>query len=980
MSEKSTGLVAKYKNLQRWQRYLLIIALLVVVYSSVGFLVVPLLIEKILPGKLSAALDRHVSIENVHINPYLLIVEVDEFEVLNKQGDDSFIGLHYLFLDFQISSLFKLAPVVKSCQVAGLEIHGSRINDSTYNFSDLLETPVEKGSEDVDREAKEPLQFSVNNIEISDSALYFYDTSYNTLHEIEEIELSIPFISNLPSHVEIDVEPSFSAFINGKFFSSAGQTRPFAGTQETALQIELHGIELPDYLAYVPVDLGMDIQQAFLDCRLSLSYSRDMGKERYLGLEGEIGFRDVEIKLRDGSHFFSLSNLTIQLSPENLLDGKPHLAFVELDSPVLSLHRRKDGTLDIPEVGGNNKTVSEDHVSAENEAGKQFDLKIDEIRLLNGRFQFIDQVAETSVTIDQLSLAVEDFSLSEEVQSDVVLKGRVNSSGLLDVSGRAGVNPLQGAFAMNFADFEIGSLQGYVDQYVHLLITDGKFNLDSKVDFSMAENGLNAHFSGNSIFENFVAVESESGNPLCVWNSLDIKDVQWQIPDTSLQAGEIILDGFTGHILIDPDGSVNIQKLMKNKGVEREPQEEKQDSDNAKRENSAQEINIGKIELSNGKILFTDKSVTPGYHSKLHELNASLTGVNPEVPASFDLHGKLNSSKLEISGTVQPLATTKSGNLRVNIDGVELSSMTPYSGKYIGRGIRKGKLSVDLEYAVDDRNIDAKNALFFDQLSLGENVESDNAVSLPLDLAIALMQNRKGEIKLNVPVQGNLDDPEFSIGGIVVKVIMNMIVKAATSPFALIGALIGSEEQLDQIVFEPGLATLDQSETDKLDKLASVLYDRPGLKIELAGFTDSDSDRRAIHETLFWQQLKARKLEEAVKKGKMGLSLESINISDEEFQKYLWQAYKAAPFKKEKNFIGMVKKVPPADQEKMMRVFLEVGDDQLALLASKRAAAVSHFLVEKKQIEAERVFLVEEKRVEDSDSTASGRIVRLAIK
>jgi len=980
MSGKSSNLFQKYRGLQRWQRYLLVITALFVLYSGAGFLLAPLLIEKILPEKLTESLNRQVTLQNVFINPYLFLVEVDEFEIQNKQGDNTFIGLHSLFLDIQVASLFKLAPVIKTCQVAGLEIRGSRINDSTYNFSDLLGSEKEGEKEDLEEEEKAPFRFSVNNIEISDSAVYFFDAPYNTFHEIEEIDISIPFISNLPSDIEIDVEPAFSAFINGRFFSSVGQTRPFAGTQETVLQLELHDIALPHYLAYVPVDLGMEIRQAFLDCRLLLSYSLDMSKGKYLGLEGEIGLRDVEMELQDGTPLFSLPQLTVTLSPENLLDGKPHLASVELDSPRISLHRRLDGTLDIPEVGGNNTTTEEEQVLENNEAEKSFDIRIDETRVLNGRFQLIDQLADTSVTVDQLSVVVKDFSLSENKQSDVTVQARINSSGILDISGRAGANPLQGSFDIDFTDFEVGSLQGYVDQYIHLLISDGEFNLGLKVDFSMDVNGMNGQFSGKSSLENFVALEPDSGNPLCDWKSLYIDDIQGVIPEGAVQVGEILFDELVSHILIDQDGDVNVQKLLKKTGEEKGQHEEKTVVGSPKKEDTSREISIGKIVLKNGEVLFSDNSVTPDYHSKLHELNASLTGVSTRVPASVALKGKLNTSELEISGTVQPLATIKSGALQVHLDGIELSRLTPYSGKYIGRGIRKGKLSVNMDYTVEDRDIDGKNALFLDQLTLGDSVESKEAVSLPLDLAVALMQNRKGEINLNVPVQGNLDDPEFSIGGVVFKVIMNMIVKAATSPFALIGALIGSEEQLDEIIFQPGLATLDQSESDKLEKLVSVLYDRPGLKIDLAGFADSDSDRIAIHETLFRQQLKARKLEEMVKEGKKELSLEAIIISDEEFQKYLWQAYKAAPFDKEKNFVGMVKKIPPEDQEKMLRAFLKVSDDQLAALASKRASSVNRFLVEEKQVEPERVFLVEEQGIKDGDSIASGRLVRLTIK
>lgn len=962
MSEKNKSLWAHYKKCSFWQRGLIVGTFLFAAYCVIGFLAVPYLITLILPGKLSAALNRQVFIEKVSINPLLLSVEVNELEIRNLQGDDTFIGLHSLFLDFQISSLFKFAPVVKTCQLSGFEVRGSRITDSTYDFSDLLESGKDQGKEDVSSEEKKPFLFSVNNIEISDSAVYFYDAPYDTLHEIEEINLSIPFISNLPSEVQIDVEPSFSAFINGKFFASTGQTRPFVGSKETALQVELHDIALPYYLAYVPVDLGMDIRKAFLDCRLVLSYSQDSTQEKIFGLEGEIALRDIEIALQDGSPLFSLPRLTLQIAPDNLLDGKPHLKSVELDSPVISLYKTKDGTLAIPVVGGSNEVAVEEPQPEQAVEHTPFDIRIDATRVRNGSFRFIDQAVDASITGDQLSLFIKDFSLSEKNQSDLTVGARINSSGLLEVSGELGINPIRGSFTLNFAGFEVGSLQQYVDQYLQLLITDGKFNLMAQADLAMDENGVNGHFSGSSSLENFVAVESGSGNPFCSWKKLKVEEVQGAFPEASVQVGQILLDGLATHIAIDQNGSVNVQKMVKDTGEKEELDHAEEPLVEGQKEvGPARDISIGKIMVKKGEISFTDNRMTPDYHSKLHELNASVTGLSTSVPADFTLKGKLdNTTELDISGTLQPLAITKSGAVQVKLDGIELSQLTPYSGKYIGRRIRKGKLSVNMDYTVDDQEIAGKNILFFDQLALGDSVDSQDAVSLPLDLAVALMQNRKGEINLNVPVQGSLSDPDFSIGGIVVRVIMNMIVKAATSPFALIGALIGSDEQLDHIVFEPGSAILDPSEADKLEKLATVLYDRPGLKISLAGYADPDFDSKAIHETLFWQQLKVRKLEEMVKKGTRGLSLDDITISAEEYEKYLWEAYKTAPFEKEKNFIGMVKKILPADQEKMLRAFLEVGDEQLTLLASQRASAVSYFLVEKKQIEPERVFLTEE--------------------
>lgn len=1189
MSEKSGGLWQKYKKLPRWKRYLLISISLFVIYSATGFLAVPLLIEKIAPGKLTEALSREVTIENVYINPYLLSVEVDEFEVRNREGDDTFVGFHSLFLDFQISSLFRFAPIVRACQLSGFVVQFSREDSETYNFSDLLSS--QEIETRIDKRKKEPPRFSINNIEISDSAIYFDDQPYETLHEVEEISFSVPFLSNLPSLIEIDVEPSFSAIVNGRFFTSSGQTRPFAGTQATTLQIELQEIDLPYYLAYMPIDIGVEIKEAVLDSQLLLAYSLEDESKMYLGLEGEVQLSNIELELDDGSHLFSLPRLTVEVKPENLLEGQLHLAKIELDSPVISLARRKDGSLHLPQV---DKADEKEDIPEETSAKQKdpFYFSVDEVRVLSGAYSFIDQsvagsykknidqvnidikglttlpdtmatysldaqtaekeelsasgsfgvsplnvdgkiflstqalpsyapyyrshflgqftsgaidfngkyvlnkelqlsfsdialdivdlalflpesdneiinipefsLADGSVNlegrhirvgtlngskikteiirfddgslnineltssnkdieaeeqplaenpgrqwqieirefmlddaslhfedqspsspvpfvIDQLAVSVNDFWLGKEQSADVNIQARVNGKGLLDVKGGVAISPLHGSGELRINNFEIGTLQGYVDDYLHLLVTDGKINISAQTKFSSGEKGFAAEVSGSSFIDGLATVDPNNGDPLYSLKKLDVQGFQATIPKNSLQIKNILLDSLESHIVISQDGTLNVQKLLKKedqKGTGKSAEEEESVAE--KGETSPLDMHIGEVKLKDGQVFVNDFRVTPDYHSRIHDLNATLTGIAADVPASLTLTGEINNtSSLSVSGTVQPLSKTKSGELELRLEGVDLSRLTPYSGKYLGRSIRKGKLSLSMDYVVDDRSIDGKNTLFFDQFTLGDNIESEDAVSLPLDLAIALMQNRKGEIKLNVPVEGNLDDPAFSIGGVVMKVVMNMIVKAATSPFALIGALVGSDEELDEIYFQPGVAVLDPAEIDKLDKLATVLVDRPGLKLELTGFVDPEPDRKAIHETLFWQQIKARKLEEMVKKGGQGMTMDTVTISDEEYEKYLWLGYKAAPFKKEKNFIGMVKKIPPGEQEKLLREFLEVDDDKLATLASKRASSVSRYFIEQKQIESERIFLVKQQLGTES---SMGQFVLLTIK
>src|SRR5512143_877267 len=174
--------------------------------------------------------------------------------------------------------------------------------------------------------------------------------------------------------------------------------------------------------------------------------------------------------------------------------------------------------------------------------------------------------------------------------------------------------------------------------------------------------------------------------------------------------------------------------------------------------------------------------------------------------------------------------------------------MSPYGGKYMGYTIEKGKLSLNVEYLVVKRKLTAQNNLYLDQFTLGDRVESPDATKLPVKLAIALLKNRKGEISLDLPVTGNLDDPKFSMGGIIIKILLNILVKAATSPFALLGAVFGGGEELSYIEFDYGSASLNEQGLKKLDTLVKALYDRPALKLDIGGYADPEKDREALRE------------------------------------------------------------------------------------------------------------------------------------
>jgi len=207
---------------------------------------------------------------------------------------------------------------------------------------------------------------------------------------------------------------------------------------------------------------------------------------------------------------------------------------------------------------------------------------------------------------------------------------------------------------------------------------------------------------------------------------------------------------------------------------------------------------------------------------------------NPASRAKVKLDGKVDKyAPVDINGEVNLLAAAKYTDIAMSFRNIELTSFNPYSGKFAGYNISKGKLSTELKYKVADRKLDAAHHIVLDNLEFGAKTDSKDAAPIPLKLAVALLKDRNGVIDVNLPVSGTLDDPKFRLGPIIWKAILGLLTKIVTAPFAALGALFGGGEELAFVDFPAGSAVLPPEQVEKLNKLAKALIERPQLKLSV---------------------------------------------------------------------------------------------------------------------------------------------------
>jgi len=327
-----------------------------------------------------------------------------------------------------------------------------------------------------------------------------------------------------------------------------------------------------------------------------------------------------------------------------------------------------------------------------------------------------------------------------------------------------------------------------------------------------------------------------------------------------------------------------------------------------------------------------------------------------------------------------PLAKDLFLDFKVDFREIDLSPLSPYSGRYAGYGIQKGKLTLNLKYHIEKRKLESENKVFLDQFTFGDAVASPDATKLPVRLAVALLKDRNGEIHLDLPVTGSMDDPKFSVLEVVWQIVKNLLVKAATSPFALLGAIFGGGEELSYIEFDPGSSVIPAPGIAKLGNLVKVLTERPALKLEIEGHVDPDRDREALRQGIFRGKVATQKVKSLVKSGQSVPATDNVRVDASEYPRFLTLAYKEEKFPKPRNVIGMAKDLPVPEMEKLMLTNIRVGNDELRQLALERASRVRDQVLVGGKVEPGRVFLVEpkslapEKKEKLSDSRVDFRI------
>jgi hypothetical protein len=548
--------------------------------------------------------------------------------------------------------------------------------------------------------------------------------------------------------------------------------------------------------------------------------------------------------------------------PEKLVTAKSF----SIDDALVSLFRDEHGALNVLPPKNEVVEVENDQSAADPiQPGRDpWQLSLGSFNINGLALGLQDQSVEPAADIgwQSLDLEISDISNASEAQFPANAKLVAREGGEILVSGSITVLP---SVVLDLdIDIDALALAGahpYVKSLVDVHLDSGALNAAVALHSSTAEP---FRISGDFEINDFLITETDEDSRLGSWDSLKANTLIYSVANNSLEISEVGFAGAYGDIVIAKDGSFNLGRVKKDSEstIENEDNAEESNEIPAAPTDDGLAITIGRVRISDAAADFADLSLPLPFQAKIAELNGTFSTISTasSAPSTIELAGKVDEyGQVRVDGTITPLDPPLNTDVRVVFQNVEMPKFSAYSVPLAGRKIESGRLDLDLGYKLVDSELQGENAMVLRNFELGEKVDHPGAMSLPLGLAVALLKDPEGKISIDLPVRGNVDDPEFRYGAVVGKALFNLLTKIVTSPFALLGNLVGAEaDELEYLAFMPGSSDLAPPELEKLSKIAEALALRPVLVLQVGGIFDRNSDGDKLKEDAFDEIVEAR--------------------------------------------------------------------------------------------------------------------------
>jgi len=861
--------------------------------------------------------------------------------------------------------LLTRSATLASATLTGPIVRAVRRGDGSIAGLKALEasSPTDSGSA---KATAKPIGVAVRQLRLVDGTVKVRDETVDFDRTVQSIAVEIDGLSTTG---EAPARLTLSASTDDKAqLKVAGEVRP--ASRQIAFEAMLDSLPVAGLAPYLHLFTTATVSGE-LSAGARVKASQDGGDIAVEVAEGRLTVGDVQIKGPGGK-------LSLLSAPKVEVSGigvDPQQRSVKVERATVTgaraqAGRRPDGRpfVDVQAL------IVEPPPKAEAEQSSPWSMKLDQFELVNARLQAFDQAVKPAVTLafEELNAVARNFSSDLSKRVDVELRTRLGD-GTARARGRLRAQPLEAELQLDAEQIDMTALKPYVAEFANAELASAAVAADGMLYVSAPKASPLIRYEGRAQVTNFAALTPGSKSELVRWQALalDAVRVDTGAQPPVLDIGGVKVDDFYVRGILSAQGKLNLVEVFGSPSDAAPAERMAQDAATSPPAKPAApkpstskvplRVRVGGIEFVRGRVNFTDNFVKPNYTANLTDLSGTVGELSSDRAAPADVQiratGDLG-SLIEITGKVNPLAQPLALDLRGSTKDIELRRLTPYSIKYAGHPITKGTLSMDVHYKIENQKLQAENRLFLEQLTFGDRVESPTAMDLPVQLAVSLLQNSRGEIDINLPISGSLDDPQFSLGAIIGAAVANLIKKIVTAPFTALSVAFGADGQdLEHIAFAPGSAEISAAEQTKLETLAKALKDRPGLKLRITGRALAAADVEPLRRQRFDDKLRAAKASELSRAGQSA-DPKTVTVAASERERLIGRVYENEEIPdKPRNFLGMAKEIPAAEMEQLIMKTITIKEANLRQLAQDRARVVRDDLTEKGKVASDRLLL-----------------------
>jgi hypothetical protein len=989
-------------GLTRRQIILIAAALvLLAAYAAAGFLALPHFARQAASDFVRTHYGRTLAMGELRFNPFTLNLDVSQVALADADGAP-LLSLEHLHVGLQLASLWRFAPsfgeiVLERPYVRAVIRPGGELNLADLGKGFPPQPQPQKPSG--------PPRLYIGRLAVIDGGTTFEDHTRPT-----------PFRADFKP-IAFELHDFSTTAATGDSYtlhaaSPQGERLDWSGTLHLTPLASHGAFEIADLKArtlwsYLSGSVPFEIDSGVIALKGEYDLSSAVAGSMAVGLDvHSVTVSGFGVKPQGGAQdYVTLAQLEVHGTHVDLGKRSVTVAKVELTGGDIEAWLGADGRINLLELTGAAPAAASvpaptpaaaPAAAASGGVGAAWTVSMPDITVKGLKISAEDRQVKpaAAVVLDPLNLHVGGFSLAPDATLDIQLDSAVNSSG--KISAQAKVAPHSGAVTAHVEAQHLGlaALQPLLAQYTSVTLLNGE--LATRIDFERHADGY-IGVKGDTEVGNLATVDDALQKDFIKWQALRIADVAYRSKPASLWIGSITAVDPYVRMIIAPDRSVNIKEVLTAPGAKAAaPAPDAAASAPAakSRKGSATPapppapltpfpMSIGIVKMVNGSADYTDLWIKPSFALGMQALNGSVTGLSsdPRSRAKLALDGKLASySPLHIAGELNLLSAALYTDVTLSFKDLDLTIANPYSGYFVGYKIDKGKLSVDVSYKIEQRQLNAEQHFVVDQLELGDTVDSPEAMHLPLKLAVALLKDRNGVIDLPLPMSGSLDDPQFRIGPIIWKVFVNVIEKAVTAPFALLGHLFGGGEHMNVVEFAPGSTELSKAAQDQLASLEKALQQRPQLKLDVPIVTSARLDGAQLARAQVEASLAAR-----AQGGRAGTGEAALADPGKRFQLLLEQfradlgkdaalpaSALAAQAAKKKDADALA--AANTDLEAALIGHAQVPDADLDKLGRARAGAIQNALLADGQVDPGRVFIVSAAAKPDSGDTVKAEL------